>query len=195
MNLLRISAFSDIILGYNFRSAIEEDENGNAYIIQAKNIIQGENIHNREWLTRISFPWARTGAFLERHDILIVSRGTGVGSFRATIFDMDDSNVIASGSLIIIRVKSPAIIPEYVCLYLNSDEGRKKIIETLSWWTIHTISPGKFREIGIPIIPAEKQHILSNLHQNLLTQKKIQTKKNNLYNQILSSTLKQLTLS
>jgi len=46
MSFLSLANFSDIILGYNFRSAIKEDKGGNTYIIQAKNITQGENVSN-----------------------------------------------------------------------------------------------------------------------------------------------------
>lgn len=195
MSILSLADFSDIILGYNFRSAIKEDKNGNTYIIQAKNITQGQNISNTEWLTCISFTWDKTSAFLEKHDIVLVSRGTTLWSFRASIFDIDGENFLAAGSVIIIRVKKDIVIPEYISLYLNSDEGQKKILEIVSWATIQTISPPKLRDIKIPIIPLEQQNLIYHLHQNLLAQKRIQNRKHELYSQIISSSLKQLTHS
>lgn len=92
----KISTFSDIILGYNFRSAIKEDITGNVCIIQAKNIVQDQPITHLDGLPRVSLINTRTSAILQKKDILIVSRGTGIGSFRATIFDTDKKNAIAS---------------------------------------------------------------------------------------------------
>lgn len=188
----KIFTFSDIILGYNFRSAIEEDATGNILIIQAKNIVQGQPITHLDGLTRVSIINTRTSALLQKKDILIVSRGTGIGSFRATVFDMREDNVIASWSILIVRVKNPEIIPEYVCLYLNSEDGQKKILETISWATIHTISPKKFSEIDVPIIPLIKQKNMIWLSQNIIQQEEIYNRKKELKQQILTATLKNI---
>ena len=188
----KISTFSDIILGYNFRSAIEEDITGNVSIIQAKNIVQDHPITHLDGLPRVSLINTRTSAILQKKDILIVSRGTGIGSFRATIFDIEKKNAIASWSILIVRVKKPEIIPEYLCLYLNSEDGQKKILETISWATIHTISPKKFSEIGIPIIPLIKQKNMVWLHQNIIQQEKIYNRKKELKQEILTATLKNI---
>jgi hypothetical protein len=71
---IKISHFADIILGYAFRGAIEEDLKGCIFLIQAKNITQGQNVTNIQDLTPISFEGTRTASFLEKKDILIVSR-------------------------------------------------------------------------------------------------------------------------
>lgn len=191
----QLSTFAEIISGYNFRSAIEPNDNGDTYIVQAKNISSDETLSSTQSLTKISFSAKETNTFLKKNDILIVSRGTWIGSFRATLSTLEDVSVIAANSVIIIRIKAENIQPGYISLYLNSEEGQKKILETLSWWTIHAISPWKFKEIEIPIIPLKQQNLIYHLHQNLLEQKRIQNRKYELYSQIISSSLKQLTLS
>jgi restriction endonuclease S subunit len=192
----KISHFAEIILGYAFRGAIEVDMEGKTSLIQAKNIVQGQNVANTQDLTPISFEGTRTSSFLEKNDILVVSRWTGMGSFRSAVSDIDQPNVIASSSLIIVRIKdSTKIIPEYLCLYLNSPEGQSKIINTVSGSYIQAISRRKFEDVEIPIPPLKTQIALAKLHSNIREQERIYNRKKELKQNILTATLKKLTHS
>ena len=191
----KISHFAEIILGYAFRGAIEVDLKGKASLIQAKNIIQDQNVVSTQDLTPISFESTRTSSFLEKKDILVVSRWTGIGSFRCAVSDIDQTNVIASSSLIIIRIKNTNVIPEYVSLYLNSSEGQSKIMSTVSGSYIQAISRKKFEDIEIPIPPLKNQIAISKLHSNIREQERIYNRKKELKQNILTATLKNLTHS
>jgi restriction endonuclease S subunit len=188
----KITNFADIINGYSFRGAIETVKNSDIFVLQAKDIIQGENILNTNNLTPIAFTGIRTASFLQNNDIVIVSRGTGVGSFRSAIFQSDE-NVIASSSLMILRIKKKDILPEYVSLYFNSPDGQNKILQTVVGSYIHAISRKKFEEeIEIPIPPLEKQESLIKLNQNIKQQEKIYERKKQLKQEIINATITNL---
>ncbi len=189
----KILQFAKVINGYTFRGAIKTAINKEIFVLQAKDIVQGQNISNADKLTPIAFKGTRTTSFLQKNDVVIVSRGTGAGSFRSAIFASDE-NVIASSSLLILRIKMKEVLPEYISLYLNSTEGQNKILETVVGSYIHAISRKKFeKEIEIPIPSLDKQKSLINLNQNIQQQELIHERKKFLKQQIINASLKKLT--
>ncbi len=190
----KISDFTEIINGYAFRGAIKPVGDGGIFVLQARDITQGQDIKNTNNLTEISFTGTRTASFLKKNDIVVVSRGMKAGSFRSAIFSSDNTNVIASSSLLIVRIKKKEVLPRYLSLYFNSSEGQNKIINTVVGSYIGAISRRKFKEeIEIPIPSLEKQKSLIKLNQNIERQEQIYERKKQLKQQILSATIKNLT--
>ena len=186
----KITNVADIINGYTFRGAIETIKNSDVFVLQAKDIIQGQNISDTNKLTPIAFKGVRTASFLQKNDVVVVSRGTGAGSFRSVVFNSNE-NVIASSSLLILRIKKKEILPEYVSLYLNSSYGQNKILETVVGSYIHAISRKKFEEeIKIPIPSLEKQESLVKLIKISNSKKKFTKEKNNSNKKSLMQLLK-----
>ncbi len=189
----KITDFAEIINGYTFRGAIETASNSDIFVLQAKDVVQGQNVTIINKLTPIAFNGTRTASFLQKNDIVIVSRGTGVGSFRSAIFD-SDANVIASSSLLILRIKKKEVLPEYISLYLNSVDGQNKILETVVGSYIHAISRKKFEEeIEIPVPSLEKQQSLIQLNQNIKQQEQIYERRKQLKQEIIRATITNLT--
>ena len=188
-----ISDFIEVISGYTFRGAIKTNENGDIFVLQAKDIVHGKNIKDTENLTPISFLGTRTASFLQKGDVIIVSRGTGVGSFRSVIFNSNNTNVIASSSLLILRIKKKEILSEYLSIYLNGIDGQNKILQSVTGAYIQSVSRKKFEEIEIPIPPLQKQQSLIALHENIKAQEKILQKKNHLKQNIINAIIRNLT--
>lgn len=190
---MKISNFAEVINGYTFRGAIEPLKNGDIFVLQAKDIVSGQNVTDIDKLTPIAFTGTRTASFLQKDDVLIVSRGMGIGSFRSAVFSLETTNVIASSSLLIIRIKKKEILPEYVSLYFNSPDGQNKILETVAGSYIRAISRQKLKEeIEIPIPPLEKQESLIKLNQNIKQQEKIYNRKKQLKQEIINATITNL---
>src|ERR1035437_5158900 len=129
---MKISNFAEVINGYTFRGAIETLKNGDISVLQAKDIVSGQNVTDIDKLTPIAFSGTRTASFLQKDDVLIVSRGMGAGSFRSAVFSLNTTNIIASSSLLILRIKEKEVLSEYISLYFNSIEGQNKILETVA---------------------------------------------------------------
>lgn len=191
---IKVLQIGQVINGYTFREAIENNKNGDVFVLQAKDIIQGQDIVNSKGLTPISFKGTRTASFLQKDDILIVSRGANMGSFRAAIFTGNDKNVIASSSVLILRIKKKEVLPEYITTYLNSPEGQNKILQVVTGSYIQVISRRKFEEMEIPIPSVRIQQSLNSLNRNIKQQESIYKKEKDLKQEIINTIITNLSI-
>jgi restriction endonuclease S subunit len=190
----KVSQIGQVINGYTFREAIETDKNGDVFVLQAKDIIQGQDIVNSKELTPISFKGTRTASFLQKDDILIVSRGANAGSFRTIIFSGNDESVIASSSVLILRIKKEEVLPEYIATYLNSPEGQSKILQAVTGSYIQAISRRKFEELEIPIPSLQIQQSLNGLNRNIKQQELIHKREKDLKQEIVNTIITNLSI-
>ncbi len=187
-----IKDVAKVISGYTFRKAMEPDKNGNILVFQAKNISQGELVSNTEELTKIKHEIFGYKNYIKESDILLVSRGMKSGSFRSAVYIAKDKNVIASSSVHIIRVTDKKILPEYLSLYLNSQEGQKSLSEEISGSYIGSLPRKRLEEIKIPIPDLKKQKAIIDLYRNIKEQEKITNRKKQIKETIINSTFKNL---
>lgn len=164
---------SDIIYGYTFRGAIIADSQGDTYVFQAKDLVQGAPVIHTDSLTRIIHPSKGRIGFLQKNDVLLVARGMKSGAFRSTVFLSDAQNVIASASVHIIHVTSSNVMPEYVSQYLNSDGGQTSLVDIVSGSYIGAILRKDLEDIDVPVPTLEKQHLLVDLYKNIQEQKRL----------------------
>lgn len=188
-----IKDIAQVIAGYTFKKAIESDNNGNVFVFQAKDLIQGEPLVNINTLTKVSLDIPEHLAYLQKYDILLIARGMKSGAFRSTVFLSDEPNVIASSSVHIIRVKNKEMLPEYISHYLNSKEGQDSLSQIVSGSYIGAIPRGELERIQIPIPLLQKQKAIIDLFQNMRAQQKILFRKNELKQNIINATFKNLT--
>ena len=190
---IKLIDIADIYSGYAFRSSIEDNPKGDISILQAKNIFANEDFIHTNNLLKLSSDDIRKPFFLKKGDILLVSRAAGIGSFKATIFVSDDNNIIASSSLIVIRIKDNSILAKYLCTYLNSDIGQREIVNTIKnnlYLQFVTISSLSNLKLTIPNINIQKNIIL--LQENVLEQNKILNRKKEILTNIINNTFTQL---
>lgn len=188
-----IKDIAQVIAGYTFKKAIESDNSGNIFVFQAKDLIQGEPLINVNTLTKAFLGIPEHAAYLQGNDILLVARGMKSGAFRSTVFMSEESNVIASSSVHIIRIKSEDVLPEYISHYLNSKEGQDSLSQIVSGSYIGAIPRGELERIKIPIPTLQKQKAIVDLHQNMRSQQKILIRRNELKQNIINATFSNLT--
>jgi len=188
---MKISKIAKTIGGYTFRKTIEPDKHGNVFVLQANNIVNGKNIEDVGGFIRTSFQGLRTATFLQKNDVIIVSRGTGHGSFRASVFLSENLNVIASSSLFIIRLLDKDILADYLALYLNSLDGQNKLFKIAIGSSFHAIPRKALDDLDIPVPNIEKQKLIIKLNINIKEQQKLVDYKykliDNIFNQALIS--------
>lgn len=182
-----IKEISQVIPGYTFRGAIQQDNSGNSFVIQAKNVIRGMLYVDERLLTRIVNPSNGRVTSLQNGDVLLVARGMKAGAFRSTVFASDTQNVIASSSVHIIRVTRSHILPEYLSYYLNSAQGQYALSQIVSGSYIGAILRRRLEnEIDIPVPPIQTQKTLVDLFENLQAQQHICEQKNEIHQQIIN---------
>lgn len=189
----KLSQLADIVSGYTFRGSIENDPNGDISVLQAKNVQANQDIENVADFITISDRSLRNPYFLQHNDILLVSRGSGPGSFRSTIFTSNASKVIPSSSVHVLRIKDVTILPKYVSLYLNSEIGQKKILQIVTGGSyIQSILVKNLIDFKILIPPIHIQKLIIALHENLQEQELIIKRKQKLQKNIINASFTNL---
>jgi hypothetical protein len=193
---MKLYEFAEIITGYGFRSAIEPEVDGPVSVFQAKDLVRDEPFTDINKLTKISQSFLGYEGYLKKNDILIVSRGMKAGAFRATTFASDATNVMASASVHVMRVRSSklsTILPEYVSHYLNSNEGQTELAEMVTGSYIGALPRRELEKIDIPIVPIQEQQMLIDLYRNIRQQQKFLDRKRELVQKIVDAAFSTLT--
>lgn len=189
----KLSQIVDIVSGYTFRGSIENNPKGDIFVLQAKNISVNEDILNTTELVTISDKSIRNPYFLEHNDILLVSRGSGIGSFRSAVFATNDMKVMPSSSIHVIRIQDVTILPKYVSLYLNSLEGQKALAQIVTGASyIQSILVKNLIDLEIPIPPIHIQKSIIALHENITDQERIFKRKQEIQKTIINASFTNL---
>jgi restriction endonuclease S subunit len=189
--LMLLSSIAQIKSGFTFREAVEPNDNGSMFVIQANHVMSDQEYISPQTLLRTSFQSPRSAPYVQKGDIILVARG--VGTFRSALFDADIRNVIPSSSVFDIRVMNTEVLPEYVSLFINSSEGQKLILQTVSGSNVQTISRKELEKIDIPIPPLIIQKGIVSLARNIRQQEAIMERKKELKRDIINTTIKTFT--
>lgn len=182
----KIKEIAEINSGYTFRKSIKDDPKGDTFVVQAKNISYSNSLELDD-LIKISSSIIKNNNFLEYNDIMIVSRGTGLGSFKSGIF-LNKEEVIPSSSLHVLRIKDVTVLPKYVFVYLNSEYGQKELFQATTGGSyIRSLPIKNLLELEIPIPPIHSQKLFISLYENIQRQKDIQNRKNDINKKIMST--------
>jgi restriction endonuclease S subunit len=170
-------------MGYSFRGAPVCIEDGNALVIQPKDVTS-DGILKVEIPCPVDFP---AGSNLNRGDVLLINRGR----FTACVFeDSLGMPCVATSGFIILTPNDPAqLLPDYLALFLNSTEGQnifKRLTETT---TIPFIKLSNLESIEIPVLPLETQRKLVALEQAKQRFVQLTARKTELMNRILDHQL------
>lgn len=189
----KLSQLANIVSGYTFRGAIENDPSGDIFVLQAKNIYTNLDIEDISDFTIISGNSLRNPFFLQHNDILLVSRGAGLGSFRSAVFISNELKVMPSSSVHVIRIQDVTVLSKFVSLYLNSEIGQKALSQIVTGASyIQSILVKNLTDFEIPIPPIHTQKLIIALHQNITDQERILDRKQELQNNIINATFSNL---
>lgn len=189
----KLRLLAEIASGYTFRGSIENNQLGGIFVLQAKNVVTNQDLVDITDFPKVSDKSIRNPYFLEYNDILLVSRGSGFGSFRSTVFTSKEKNIMPSSSVHVIRVKDVNVLPKYISLYLNSDVGQKELLQIVTGGSyIQSILLKNLNEFEIPIPPIHTQKSILALHENINQQEVILKRKSELKKNIISTTFTNL---
>ncbi len=193
--LMQLSNIAQIKPGFTFREAVEPDDEGSMFVLQANHVVSDQEYIDPQTLLRTSFEPPRSATYVRKGDIMLVARGAGSGTFRSAIFEANIDGVIPSSSVFDIRVTSGDILPEYLCLFINSTEGQKLILQTVSGSNVQTISCKELEKMDIPIPPLITQKGIVALSKNIRQQEQVAERKKHLKRNIINATIRNLTLN
>lgn len=174
MSVKSIKEVAEIIPGYVFRGAIEDNSLGNTAVIQASHIDGRALMADPESFKRIVNAPERSRAFLEPGDVLIAARGSATGGFKSVVFPRYEKPVIASSSVYIIRLKPEAgISPEFLSTYLNSDNGQVDIMKKVVGGVTRAVRGKDIEDLELSIPTIVEQETLVGFRKNIQEQERL----------------------
>lgn len=152
---MRIDEFCDIRLGHSFRGRLSHVAQGNVFVIQPKNILaDGSVSFAGEQPLRTDVANAKP---LQPEDVLVVNRGR----FAAAVFNQTEPQTwIVPSSVLVLSLRGPSLLPEYLTYYLNSANGQRLFLRHCEQTTIPFIGAGNIGSMSIPVPSLERQRAL-----------------------------------
>ncbi len=164
---------------------------GRVRIVQAGDVQPDGRLAAEADYKRIDAHDLLSAAFLEPNDVLLVSRSGPGGGFRAAAFQGRlSSPCLATSAITIIRPASPDIDSGYLAAYLNSGQGQAALQRIASGSSIRTLHLKELSEIPVPIPSPQIQQLTVLIARNVLQQKDLAKRKNQLLDDLLSAITK-----
>lgn len=133
--------------GHTFRSRIDEDLNGNYFVIQVKDFDEEDQIVSEE-LLKTKLESVNPKFLAKSGDILFRSRGT---STRASLVsDSIADNCVVASPLLFIRIDSDQFLPEYVQLVINHSASQRYFSRAAQGSIIRMIDKETLENLMIP---------------------------------------------
>lgn len=152
-----LKELAEIYSGISFRSELASDKDGDAYLVQMKNLNENENLNlsdSLETFSRIKKDTMKQSYALKQGDILFRSRGA---SFSSVIVGQSFANVFPVSPLYLIRVRSEKLLPGYLLWFINSSNTQKYLQQMSEGTQIKMLSKKKLDDLEIRIPSLEKQ--------------------------------------
>lgn len=177
-----LNEIADIRTGYSFRSKLEPDADGNALVVQLKELSE-KNTIDISTAVRINMSDISENYLLKKGDLVFRSRGM---DSTAAIMDIDSDNIILSAPFQRIRLcDTMAIMPQYLLWYINSKEAQVYFSTNKTGTSVSMISTAVLADLPvvIPVLKIQKRiveiSILSEkeieLQEELIRKKRLLT--------------------
>jgi hypothetical protein len=119
-----IGELAHLQAGFPFRGAIEADPEGSALAVQMKDV---DSIGGINWanVIRADLPGRKSPAWLQRDDLLFVSRGT---RFYAVLVESPPPNAVCGPHFLHFKFKAPAkALPGFVAWQMNQPPFQRQL--------------------------------------------------------------------
>jgi len=181
---LKFKDFGNVRTGYAFRKSVAHLRDGDALLIQPKNITpEGLITFGKEPPLRTDKSKALP---LQPQEVLIVNRGR----FAAAVFNLPSTETwIVPSSIIVLTIKDQSVLPEYVAGYINSAIGQRLFQRYYEHTTIPFVSLTNFENMDIPVPSTARQKTLIALDEAATRYTTLSNRKQELYRQILDKEL------
>lgn len=147
---------AEIRSGFQFRSRIQPEKDGEVFIVQMKDVIP-PFVSTKE-LVSVKVDKDISSFLVGKGDVLFSSRGF---QFYGAMIHQDLSQTtIASAPLFILRPHRKKVLPEYLVWYMNSTPGQKYFTSRAGGTVVKLVTMKALKEMGIPIPSLKKQRLI-----------------------------------
>lgn len=168
-NIYSLKEIADIRTGYSFRSKLEPDVDGNALVVQLKELSE-KNTIDISTAVRINMSDISENYLLKKGDLVFRSRGM---DSTAAIMDITSDNIILSAPFQRIRLRDAmAIMPQYILWYINSKKSQTYFSTNKTGTSVSMISTAVLADLPVVIPTLEIQKRIVEI--SILSEKEIE---------------------
>ena len=168
-NTYLLNEIADIRTGYSFRAKLEPDSEGNALVVQLKELSEKNKI-DISTAVRINMPDISENYLLQKGDLVFRSRGM---DSTAAIMDITSNNIILSAPFQRIRLRDTmVIIPQYLLWYINNKEAQSYFSANKTGTSVSMISTAVLADLPVVIPSLEMQKQIVEI--SILSEKEIE---------------------
>jgi len=159
-----LSVKSGIFGGYSFRGKVENEQDGNVFVIQMKDLTNNYS-KIEDTLFKVGEDKIRTKYYLQKEDILFIAKGAN--NF-AVVYDLDLKTAVASSAFFVIRINKCIANPYFVAWYINQRKVQQYLTENMAGTYIPNINIDTVKNIMISMPSIEEQNRIVKLNQLML---------------------------
>ncbi len=156
-----LKEIADIKAGYSFRAAIPGSENGNYRVIQIKDVDYRGFVSSGD-LIKAAVDLIKPEYLTQPGDVLFTSRGT---NRRAAVVDETTAAAIFVSQIYALKIKTDALVPEYLAWYLNQKSAQKFLEEHASGSYIQNIRHDVLAQLPVVLPPVETQKRIVEIYR------------------------------
>ena len=168
-NTYLLNEIADIRTGYSFRTKLEPDAEGNALVVQLKELSEKNKI-DISTAVRINMSDISENYLLQKGDLVFRSRGM---DSTAAIMDITSNNIILSAPFQRIRLHDTMkVTPQYLLWYINSKDAQAYFSANKTGTSVSMISTAVLANLPVIIPSLEMQKKIVEI--NILSEKEIE---------------------
>jgi restriction endonuclease S subunit len=156
----KLNNIADIFTGQTFRSKVENNPEGEVWVIQMKDLNKNYTGISSKPNT-VNFNDVSQKQLLRKGDILFLSKGNNNVAFTYE----SGQPAVAVSLFFVIKVKSPEVLPGYLTWYLNSPATQKFLMTMREGASVSSIKKSIFDEMLIELPKVKKQELIANIYK------------------------------
>lgn len=176
---------AQINTGHLFRYKPDYVESGGYPVIQMKDVLPGEPVKWQE-LGRVRVESVKDASFARKGDVLVKSKGV---SHLGTSVGETLEDTIVSSHIIIIRLQTDAVLPEYLAWYINQGPAQQNIDKLSVGSNIKHLSIKRLGGLPVAVPDIDTQQLIVNLCRLRLREKQLTNQIQSLREQLLTSVM------
>jgi len=192
MSYTTLQKIADIRAGYPFREVVQDDPNGDAAVIQVKNVDEIDGIQWKE-VVRTNLTGRRLPDWLEKGDILFAARGQR--NFAVALDDLDHPTVCTPHFFRVHIRRDEPVLPDYLAWFINQAPAKHYFRKSAEGSLVRSIRKDVLGKLNVAIPPVEEQRtivqLLETLKQEQRLLQRMEENSRHLMNTIANRILKQ----
>lgn len=167
--IVKLKKIASVQTGHSFRSRLEPDPDGNVSVIQMKDLTEDNRLDDQE-LVQIDMQRLKVHHRVAKNDLAFRSRGQ---TNTAALLDVGLDAAVLAAPLLRIRVKNDAVIPAYLCWFINQASSQSALLSKATGTAMRMIGKPALENLEVVLPDLEIQQKIIALNGLAVDEQKI----------------------